>query len=83
MPEVSKALGVIEKLIEKRGKEQTSFSLVPKNPEMEKALETLRRYNPTTSPGDERYQQKTGKLASGQWQVLYAPHMYVLQQVLE
>ena len=70
------ALGVVEKLIE-QGKD-TRFSLIPKNPEMEKALETLRRYNPTTSPGDERY-----KLANGQWQVLYAPHMYVLQQVLE
>ena len=78
MAEVDMALGVIDKF-----EGATGFSLVPKNSEMEKALETLRRYNPTPSPGDERYEKKIGKLASGQWQVLYAPHMYVLQQVLE
>jgi hypothetical protein len=78
--ELSAALDVVDKLAESQNT-GARFRLVAKNPEMENALSTLIASNPTAAPGRWDSEEKTARLANGQWRVLYAPHMFVLQQV--
>ena len=76
------ALGVVQKLAAaQQDAARARFRLVPKNDEMEKAIKVLIQSNPTDAPGVWDSEEKTSRLANGEWRVLYAPHMYVLQQV--
>lgn len=80
--EVAAARGEIEKLAESQhDAARARFRLIPKNDKIEKALQILIASNPTEAPGRWDSEEKTARLANGQWRVLYAPHMYILQQV--
>jgi len=79
---VNEALNTVNALIAKRQKSATRFQLVPKDEAMEQAIKILKASNPTPNPGEWNSQDKTSQLADGQWEVLYAPHMFILQKVL-
>mmetsp|Transcript_56630 Transcript_56630/g.132631 ORF Transcript_56630/g.132631 Transcript_56630/m.132631 type:complete len:310 (-) Transcript_56630:60-989(-) len=74
------AESVVEEHVKTNSKDGM-FVLTPKDKVLEEALFELMQKNPTRDPGDWKDDDKTARLATGTWEVAYAPHIATLQKL--